>query len=62
MSTGPGNFRQADLARALKAAKQAKVKVRVEIEPGNKIKVTMLDDKDAEPAAGNEWHERLGLK
>jgi hypothetical protein len=42
MGNGPCTFREADLAKALKAAKKAGVRVRIEIESGNKLAVTML--------------------
>jgi hypothetical protein len=56
MGHGPCTFREADLARALKAAKKAGVRVRVEIESGNKLAVTMIGEQppENETNGGNE--------
>jgi hypothetical protein len=67
MGHGPCTFREADLARALKAAKKAGVRVRVEIESGNKLAVTMLGEETPENKAneGNEleqWIEKHARK
>jgi hypothetical protein len=53
VSHGPHTFRESDLVRALKAAKKAGVRVRVEIEPGNKLAVTMLSKEEQEAADRN---------
>jgi hypothetical protein len=59
VSTGPATFRESDLTRALKAAKKAGVRVRVDIEPG-KMRVTMIDEDEAKQAAtSNEWDDVL---
>ena len=67
MGHGPCTFREADLARALKAAKKAGVRVRVEIESGNKLAVTMLGEETPENKEneGNEleqWIEKHARK
>ena len=57
---GPCTFKQHDLARALKAGKQAGVPVKVEIvDPsGRKITVTSGDGASAKCSGGvNEWDE-----
>ena len=58
---GPCTFKQHDLARALKAGKQAGVPIKVEIvDPsGRKITVTSGDGASAQKCSGgvNEWDE-----
>jgi hypothetical protein len=65
MGHGPCTFREADLVRALKAARKAGVRVRVEIESANKLAVTMLGEETPETNEGNEleqWIEKHARK
>jgi hypothetical protein len=58
MSRGPVHFRQADLARALKAAKAAGLTVRsITVEDGRlELQLVTTDcDKEAQPAALDKW-------
>jgi hypothetical protein len=57
MGRGKSTFRQSDVTRLLRAARAAGVKVRVEIEPGKLIAVTVDDDSGNE--GQNEWDEDL---
>ena len=53
-------LRESDLIRVFKAAKKAAVRVRVEIEPGNKLVATMLSKEEQEAAdRNNTWDEVL---
>ncbi len=52
-------FKEADLARALRAAEKAKVLIRVEIETDNRMVVTMLGGKPVD-AAGNVLDQVFG--
>ena len=56
MGHGSCTFKEADLRKALTAARKAGVLVRVEIEPGKKLAVTMIGEQPAEDEA-NEWDE-----
>ena len=61
MSKAPSNFRQQDVARAIKAAKSSGLDiVRVEIDPKT-AKITLIAKRDdeqppQEQAADNPWH------
>lgn len=57
MSKAPSNFRQQDVARAIKAAKGSGLDiVRVEIDPKtSKITLVVKKDKDDETPPVNEW-------
>jgi hypothetical protein len=60
VSHGLHTFRESDLIRVFKAAKKAGVRVRVEIEPGNKLVATMLSKEEQEAAdRKNTWDEVL---
>jgi hypothetical protein len=52
-------FRQSDVARALRAAASAGVRVRVEIEPSGKITVVPMDDAKLQDSNQNPWDEVL---
>lgn len=54
-----GHFRQADVTKAVMAARRAGMRVeRFEIEPGGKITVVAVDPPAGAPR--NEWDEELG--
>lgn len=54
--TAPARFRQADITRAIRAAKAAgAAEVRVEIEPGGKI--IIMTGRAAAPESSNPWDE-----
>jgi hypothetical protein len=54
VARGRNKFRQCDLSRALKAAKQAGVPVRVEIEDGRMIITMVKDGGDTTPTDVDE--------
>ena len=57
MSRRLSSFRESDLRRALRAAKAAGVKVRVEIEP-NKLTLVPMNDEADNKERGNDDVER----
>ena len=57
MSRRLSSFRESDLRRALRAAKAAGVKVRVEIEP-NKLTLVPMNDEVDNKERGNDDVER----
>jgi hypothetical protein len=58
MSRRPCTFRQSDLTRALKAARAAGVKVRIEIEPGGKLIVVSMDESEGNSVRVDDEVER----
>lgn len=59
MSARPAPFRQADLARALKAAAAAGLDVgRVEIDPSGKIVIVTAKDAPASVSELDQWMSR----
>jgi hypothetical protein len=61
MSRGPVTFKELDLTRALKAAKKAGVRVRVDIVPG-KLTVTTLNDNEPADGEPNPWDDLYETK
>jgi hypothetical protein len=57
MSRGPARFKQSDVARAMKGAKNAGVDVRVEIVLDGKMSIIPVKGDD--PPKTNEWDEAL---
>jgi hypothetical protein len=57
MSRGPARFKQSDVARAMKGAKNAGVDVRVEIALDGKMSIIPVKADD--PPKTNEWDEAL---
>jgi hypothetical protein len=60
MSRRPASFREADLCRALRAARKAGVKIRVEIEPGKLTVMQIDDDVSKKKVADDEVERWLG--
>jgi hypothetical protein len=58
VSHGPHTFKETDVARLLKAARKAHVKIRIDIENGH-LSVTMIDEGDPDAAIVNPWDEVL---
>jgi hypothetical protein len=60
MSRRLSSFRESDLRRALRAAKAAGVKVRVEIEPNKLTLVPMNDEVDNKERSNDDVERWLG--
>ena len=58
MGKGPCTFKEADLTRALKAAKKAEVDVKVEIDLERK-RMTITPVKSGAVNSRNEWDDEL---
>lgn len=56
--TAPARFTKADIARALKGANDAGVRVRIEIEPSGKI-VILTQAEPVASVARNPWDQDL---
>lgn len=53
--TKPATIRQADLERIFRAAKNADVRVRVEVEPRGKVVILPQRDGESPPVDDGEW-------
>jgi hypothetical protein len=59
MSRTKSTFKFSDLSRALRAAREARVAVDVEITPGKMTVVTKQGNDDSRPRAENPWDKVL---
>ncbi len=57
--TAPARFTKADLVRAFKAAEEADVRVRIEIEPSGKMVILTESGAASAAANSNSWDKVL---